>query len=806
MGKIVMPKNSALLEEVEAVLDIYAEAGSWLSNDEYKIRLKEKIGDEQYASSYTKKAQITSYFGFTEWEDISNVRSLRRITERGKLFYQHIKKKDQKGIVEDLIGSLEDVTFGRDNFGCPDSNSDVEPPVVFIRAALDLGYLTYKEFAYLLWKLEDVGGNYTDAKQDIIKGRTDGNFEIPQEAQKYTDAKPIMVLIRWGLLSEESGSSRHITIPAWVKDKYEGRLRNLKIYNIDKNKPIGDIIDAASNNEYLSPKWFADNAMRFSSADIEAEQLYNDFKSKYGPEALNAVSGLDLLHKIFINETRDKENLCYVLEFDKQYNQFGGIGGGSAYKYGLYYDVKKQSWMTGAGKKPKFLTEAEAIELGTRIRNELLEGVKVIESIGSFSELSAYVELNSKLYQVMPTIVNKKWVMKYFHMLFPDVFPPFYNYDWQTKVLNAIDTDPDETAFVRMGQIALFVKQCGISTLAFSKIIYNLDSLEVTEEENPSTIVEAYTFDSEIKNGKNIVVYGTPGCGKSYYVQNKLLKQFGVVDDEHHRIRTTFHQDYTNTDFVGQIIPKVKADKSVTYEFNPGPFALALKMAIKNPNEAVALVIEELNRGNAASIFGDIFQLLDRSEDGKSQYKITNVNLQDYLTEQFKDQNIYFDYIVIPANLYIVATMNTSDQNVFTLDTAFKRRWKFEKLPNVFTSDHEYAGFYVPGMEGITWKKLVKSINDFIVVHADELSSEDKQLGVYFISKDSLCETLDEVENYDKKKEFAYKLLEYLWDDVSKYNHGDWFDPDIKTLDDLIEKYMNEGQKVFINGIFDERG
>ena len=99
MGKIVMPKNSALLEEVEAVLDIYAEAGSWLSNDEYKIRLKEKIGDEQYASSYTKKAQITSYFGFTEWEDITNVRSLRRITERGKLFYHHIKKKDQKGIV-----------------------------------------------------------------------------------------------------------------------------------------------------------------------------------------------------------------------------------------------------------------------------------------------------------------------------------------------------------------------------------------------------------------------------------------------------------------------------------------------------------------------------------------------------------------------------------------------------------------------------------------------------------------------------------------------------------------------------------
>ena len=90
MGKIVMPKNSALLEEVEAVLEIYANEDGWLSNVEYKNRLKTKIGDDQYASSYTKKAQITSYFGFTEWEDISNDRSKRRITESGKVFYNHI--------------------------------------------------------------------------------------------------------------------------------------------------------------------------------------------------------------------------------------------------------------------------------------------------------------------------------------------------------------------------------------------------------------------------------------------------------------------------------------------------------------------------------------------------------------------------------------------------------------------------------------------------------------------------------------------------------------------------------------------
>lgn len=311
-----------------------------------------------------------------------------------------------------------------------------------------------------------------------------------------------------------------------------------------------------------------------------------------------------------------------------------------------------------------------------------------------------------------------------------------------------------------------------------------------------------YQYDSKIRNGKNIVVYGTPGCGKSWHVQNVMLQQsYGVSNDEQHRIRTTFYQDYTNTDFVGQIIPKVKEDKSVAYEFNPGPFALALKMAIEHSNEPVALIIEELNRGNAASIFGDIFQLLDRTDDGKSQYRITNVNLQDYLNKVFKDRNIHFNYIVIPSNLYIVATMNTSDQNVFTLDTAFKRRWKFEKLSNIFTDKHEYAGYFVPGMEGITWEKLVKSINDYIVDRNDGLSLEDKQLGIYFIGKESLSETQEGAMDDKKKKEFAYKLLEYLWDDVAKYNHSDWFVPNVRTLDELIDLYMTKGQGVFVNGI-----
>ena len=328
----------------------------------------------------------------------------------------------------------------------------------------------------------------------------------------------------------------------------------------------------------------------------------------------------------------------------------------------------------------------------------------------------------------------------------------------------------------------------------YESISNNEFGIHFVEEEEIELV--NYNFDSPITTAENRVFYGTPGCGKSYHVENTFLKKIGVPAEN--RIRTTFYQDYTNTDFVGQILPKVHTDKSVTYEFNPGPFALAMKKAIASPDVPVALIIEELNRGSAPSIFGDIFQLLDRNDNGCSVYGITNVNLQDYLNREFAKDGYSFSNIKIPGNLYIIATMNTSDQNVFTLDTAFKRRWKFEKLPNLFTADHEYKDYFVPGMGDITWESLVISINDFIVSQPDDITAEDKQLGVYFIGKDCLCEKQEDCTE-QKKKEFAYKLFEYLWDDVAKFAHSDWFG-NVKTLDQLIDDFL-AGKKVFVDGI-----
>lgn len=322
-------------------------------------------------------------------------------------------------------------------------------------------------------------------------------------------------------------------------------------------------------------------------------------------------------------------------------------------------------------------------------------------------------------------------------------------------------------------------------------------------------------FDYSTTKGEGInkIFYGTPGCGKSYHIEYELLgrdkdtKKYNPDNyAEENVIRTTFYQDYSNTDFVGQILPKIVRGKngekdSVEYVFNPGPFTLALIQAISNPTQKVALVVEEINRGNAPAIFGDIFQLLDRDDDCISEYGIVNVGVMDYLNNYTfnidgEDKKFIFKDIKIPGNMYIYATMNTSDQNVYTLDTAFVRRWSREKIQNSFKKC-KFKDVAVPGMTNYTWEEFVTGINNRITSHLEDLQvNEDKQIGAYFVKEKFLKESSAE--------EFAYKVFDYLWSDVAKLDHGVFFKP-YDTLDKLIAAYKTEGVKVFRSGLFAEK-
>ena len=321
---------------------------------------------------------------------------------------------------------------------------------------------------------------------------------------------------------------------------------------------------------------------------------------------------------------------------------------------------------------------------------------------------------------------------------------------------------------------------------------------------------KSFDYNTLAGDAVNKIFFGTPGCGKSYHIDHDILgkdketKEYVGQYKKENIIRTTFYQDYSNTDFVGQILPKILKGKdgkpdTVEYIFNPGPFTLALIRAISNPRKKVALVVEEINRGNAPAIFGDIFQLLDRDDDGVSEYGIVNVSLLDYLNDydfivEGKKKRYIFEEIKIPGNMDIFATMNTSDQNVYTLDTAFVRRWDKEKIKNSF-ADCTFAGTNVPGMD-YTWQEFVTAINNHIAKHLEDLQvNEDKQIGVFFVKESLLGST---------PEKFAYKVFDYLWSDVAKLDHDIFFNH-FDTLEALITAYKKDGVGVFKIGIFDKK-
>lgn len=297
---------------------------------------------------------------------------------------------------------------------------------------------------------------------------------------------------------------------------------------------------------------------------------------------------------------------------------------------------------------------------------------------------------------------------------------------------------------------------------------------------------------TRVTGGENILLYGVPGSGKSRYIKDNYPA------DEKYKERVVFHPDYTYSDFVGQILPRVKG-KNLEYEFTPGPFTKILRKAYEDPENSYYLIIEEINRGNAPAIFGEIFQLLDRKNDdaddptkiGESEYEITNA---DVAREVYGDEN---RKVGIPSNLWILATMNTSDQNVFTLDTAFQRRWHMQQIPNIFKEDHAFAD--TPIMDtSVTWRAFNETINDIIITKNPMSSTEDKRLGTYFIKAQDL---------QADSKAFPEKVIKYLWDDAVKFSRDTIFrDKDYPSLELVIEHFekssADERLRVFRDGLF----
>ena len=294
-------------------------------------------------------------------------------------------------------------------------------------------------------------------------------------------------------------------------------------------------------------------------------------------------------------------------------------------------------------------------------------------------------------------------------------------------------------------------------------VIYN-DSKERSKEwgklvkqsnKCDATITEV---DAVLSGGIQKLFYGSPGTGKSH----KIKETLNNIDD-YFIIRTTFHPDSDYSSFVGSYKPIAEGNK-ITYSFEPQCFMEAYIKAWENPFNQVYLIIEEINRGNCAQIFGDIFQLLDR-KDGYSEYKIkADQTIIKFLNEQLTgaaSEGISNGMLCLPNNLNIIATMNTSDQSLFPMDSAFKRRWAWEYIPiNEKCKDSQFK--ITIGNLTYPWSQFISAVNKRILKLTQ---SEDKQLGNFFIKND-----ID-------AKEFKGKVMFYLWSEVCKeyYNAGSFF-------------------------------
>lgn len=273
--------------------------------------------------------------------------------------------------------------------------------------------------------------------------------------------------------------------------------------------------------------------------------------------------------------------------------------------------------------------------------------------------------------------------------------------------------------------------------------------------------------------GENLIFYGAPGTGKSYGLQKYISENLHLSDIDlrtsENVFRTTFYPGYSYSDFVGQIMPQLdEKTQQVIYEFVPGIFTEALSFAAEHPKQPVFLIIEEMSRADCAAVFGDVFQLLDRHH-GESEYPINHRLIARYFKQQGLHDYLakYQQKIYLPANLFIIGTMNTSDQNVYVMDTAFKRRFSLKYVPAKVDCRKNQFDVCLGKKDGqmieVQWNAVVEVLNRLIVDKNNGLGlNEDKQIGQFFITPD--------VGNV--QEQVTDKLLQYLWNDVEKVAYG----------------------------------
>jgi hypothetical protein len=326
---------------------------------------------------------------------------------------------------------------------------------------------------------------------------------------------------------------------------------------------------------------------------------------------------------------------------------------------------------------------------------------------------------------------------------------------------------------------------------------------------------------------RNRIVFGAPGTGKSYLL-NKEKKALISADEDFERV--TFHADYSYSQFVGTYKPVTSASGEICYKFVPGPFMRLLLKAYRNlfiaydatnhnfdltKVKPYLLIVEEINRAHTAAVFGDVFQLLDRDDTGVSEYEIQpSEEIREFLCDNLGGNKEDYESIKIPDNMFIWATMNSADQGVFPMDTAFKRRWHFQYIGiddgefhididptsgKKTATENQGGTFQVAGVN-IEWNVLRRAINARLS-NASFRIHEDKLMGPFFIK------TMDSARHQILSDDqfidlFCNKVIMYLYEDAAKTRRQELFkgckDKDkINRFSYICNEFRSKGIKIF---------
>ncbi|MCD8308027.1 MAG: AAA family ATPase [Clostridia bacterium] len=582
-------------------------------------------------------------------------------------------------------------------------------------------------------------------------------------------------------------------------------------------KAADAILDAADKNGLSLDK--------YSPYD---ESLRQEFLSSYSPDKLSVIQDSQLLRVMFMGGGY-RDNFCNWLMFRTK-DGFGNLGGYPS-QFGVY-NKRDHGWTTNGR---DHIDEIKALEIAKAVRDNLMACSDVAEEFIMENRLYSpedYIKLQNEMARRSgdDSFAQQPWVRKYFYLLYPEYFATWFNKDYLANILAQLGIKSAANVYGNVGQLIMVEREVaamlGVDRENDRGRIASLcweewkNGMLVKEDEDPDdggNNVDPVNICIKSEFNYNRILFGAPGTGKSYILnqdKNSLLN-ISIADEAKPNDqveRVIFYPDYSYANFVGTYKPVSYKDSngndSIKYTYVPGPFMRTYIKAWENirrnsPDQLqpYVLVIEEINRASAASVFGDIFQLLDRNKYGYSEYSIqASEDIRRYLKDERNWAEEDCKELRIPGNMFIWATMNSADQGVFPMDTAFKRRWNFEYI-GIGDDDYNFKKYWVTLGKGadarsVEWQSLRIAINDWL---ADNGINEDKQIGPYFItpSTDGLSEAA-KTEKFNYL--FTNKIIMYLFEDAARQRRNDLFSDSCTNKNrysKICNDFINIGIQIF---------